>query len=144
MTPSEVNEKNILQVYRNIKESQKLVGGKKRLKLKVGDYVRLSKQKQDFQKSYLPVWTQEVFKIKSIANRNPIVYYVEDLAGEELKGTFYELELQKIKFDEGAARSIEKIIKQRKKGKITQYLVKWQSYPTKFNSWVNANTISTT
>lgn len=141
MAPSEVNEKNILQVYRNIKDSQKMPQ-KKRPKLKVGDYVRLSKSKTEFQKSYLPIWTQEVFKVKSIANRNPVVYYVQDLSGEELKGTFYEPELQKINFDEGAARSIEKIIKQRTKAKTLQYLVKWRSYPDKFNSWINADTVS--
>lgn len=141
MAPSEVNDENILQVYRNIKESQR-IPKKKRPKLKVGDYVRLAKGKTEFQKSYLPGWTREVFKINSIANRNPIVYYVEDLAGEKLEGTFYEPELQKIKFDEGAARAIDKIIKQRKKGKTIQYLVKWLSYPDKFNSWINADTIT--
>lgn len=147
MAPSEVNEKNILQVYRNTRNSQKLqpkVSRKveKRAKLKVGDYVRISKSKTVFDKSYLPNYTEELFIVKSIVNRRPVVYYLKDLGEEEIEGTFYEAELQKVKFDEGAARAIEKIIKQRTVGKKLQYLVKWRSYGPKFNSWIDANTVT--
>lgn len=142
MAPSDVNDKNILQVYRNIKESQKIPVKKKRAKLKVGNYVRITKTKTVFGKGFLPGWSGEIFKVKSIAKRNPIVYYLEDLAGEEILGTFYEMEVQKVNFDEGAARAIENIIKQRTRNKTIQYYVKWRSYPSSFNSWVDAKTIT--
>lgn len=142
MTPSEVNDKNILEVYSNMKESQHIPAKKKKPKLKVGDYIRITKTKGVFEKGFLPNFTQEVFKVKSIAKRNPIVYYIEDLKGEEIEGTFYEMEVQKIKFDEGAVRAIEKIIKQRKVGKNIQYFVKWSGYGSKFNSWIDAKTVT--
>lgn len=142
MCPSQVNEKNILQVYSNMQESQHIPAKKKRPKLKVGDHIRITKTKGVFEKGYFPNFTQEVFKVKSIAKRNPIVYYIEDLEGEEIEGTFYEMEVQKIKFDEGAAQAIEKIIKQRKVGKTIQYYVKWAGYDSKFNSWIDAKTVT--
>lgn len=144
MAPIDVNDTNILQVYRNIRESQKIPVKKKRAKLKVGDYVRITKTKGVFEKGYMPAWSSEIFKVKSIAKRNPIVYYLQDLAGEEIIGTFYELEVQKVKFDEGAARAIEEIIKQRTRGKTIQYYVKWQSYPSSFNSWIDAKSVTKT
>lgn len=115
MTPNEVNDKNILQVYRNIRESQKLVPKKKlRVKLKVGDYVRITRSKNVFEKGYQCNWTEEVFRVKSVVKRTPIVYRLADLQNEDIEGTFYEQEIQKVIYDEGAVRAIEKIIKQRR------------------------------
>ena len=51
---------------------------------------------------------------------------MKDLKGEEIKGTFYEQELQKSSQD---TFLIEKIVQ--KKGK--KYLVKWFGYPESFN-----------
>lgn len=97
MTPNQVNDKNILQVYDNIRESQKIPDRKKKPKLKIGDYIRITKDKNVFQKGYLPNWTSEPFKISAVVNRDPIVYRIVDLNGEEIEGTFYEKEVQKIK-----------------------------------------------
>lgn len=146
MTPSEVNDKNILQVHKNIRESQmasvKILKKPKKPKFKVGDYVRISNERTVFKKGFTPGFSEELFKITSVALRTPVVYYIEDLAGEEISGTFYEPELQKVIYDEGAACAIEKIIKQRRQGKTIQYFVKFRGYPTKFNSWVNSSEIS--
>ena len=66
------------------------------------------------------------------------MYKLKDYDGEELKGTFYEEELQKvIKPDD--VYEVEKILK--KRGNV-QYLVKWLGYPNKFNSWVPASEIN--
>lgn len=141
MSPSEVNDSNVLQVYRNMKESRKVPAKRPKPKLKVGDYVRITKSKGIFDKGYSPNWTDEVFKIKSVVKRNPPVYYLVDLSGEDILGTFYEAEVQKVFFDEGAARAIDKVIKTKGKGKNVQYLVKWRGYPDSFNSWVNASAV---
>lgn len=143
MTPSQVNDTNIIEVYNNISDSQIIRTGryKKKPKLKVGDYVRITKGKGQFEKGYISNYTQEVFKVKSISFRDPIVYHLVDLAGEEIEGTFYELEVQKVNFDEGAERAIEMIIKEKGRGKSLQYYVKWLGYPVKFNSWIDAKTV---
>ena len=57
----------------------------------------------------------------------------DDLMGEEIKGSFYEQELQKAKQQ---TFRIEKIIRRDNKKKMA--LVKWSGYPDKFNSWVSS------
>ncbi|GFW04784.1 chromo domain-containing protein [Trichonephila clavipes] len=59
---------------------------------------------------------------------------LKDLQGEEIKGTYYEAELQKV-VDSGFY-PVENVIKQRKRGGITEYFVKFLGYPEKFNDWV--------
>ena len=79
-------------------------------KFKVGDHVRISKYKNIFYKGYTPNWSGEVFVIKKIRNTVPWTYVIDDLNGEEITGTFYENELQKI--DQQEFR-IEKVIKKK-------------------------------
>ena len=65
-------------------------------KFKVGDHVRISKYKNFFAKGYTPNWSEEIFVIKEIKNTVPWIYIINDLNAEEIIGTFYEKELQKI------------------------------------------------
>ena len=65
-------------------------------KFKVRDHVRISKYKNIFSKGYTPNWSEEVFVIKKIKNTVSWTYVIDDLNGEEITGTFYEKELQKI------------------------------------------------
>ena len=69
---------------------------KKNPKFKVGDYVRISKYKNIFAKGYSPNWSEEIFVIKKIKNTVPWTYVINDLNGEEIIGSFYEKELQKL------------------------------------------------
>ena len=68
--------------------------------------------------------------IKKIKNTVPWTYVIDDLNGEEITGTFYVKELQKI--DQQELR-IEKVIK--KKGDILY--VKWKGYDNSFNSCID-------
>ena len=61
---------------------------------------------------------------------SPLTYRIADLNGEEIKGTFYELQLQKTSQE---LFRIEKVIKRGKK----KSLVKWKGYSDDFNSWVD-------
>ena len=79
-------------------------------KFKVGDHVRISKYKNIFAKVYTPNWSEEVFVIKKIRNAVPWTYVIDELNGEEITGTFYEKELQRI--DQQEFR-IEKVIKKK-------------------------------
>ena len=65
-------------------------------KFKVGDHARISKYKNIFAKGYTPNWSEEIFVIKEIKSTVPWTYVINDLNGEEISGTFYEKELQKI------------------------------------------------
>jgi hypothetical protein len=74
----------------------------------VGDTVRMTKKQSVFSKSYLPLWTEETFKISAIQQTNPITHKIKDLNGEEIQETFYEQELQKTHQD---TFRIEKVIR---------------------------------
>ena len=79
-------------------------------KFKTGGQVRISKIKRTFDKGYLPNFSKGIFTVSKQVPRDPPVYKLKDCDGEELKGTFYEKELQKvIKSDD--VYEVEKIIK---------------------------------
>ena len=99
-------------------------------KFKLGDHVRISKYKNIFVKGYTPNWSEEDFVIKKIKNTVPWAYVIDDLNGEEITGTFYEKELQKIDQEEFR---IEKVIK-KKRDKL---YVKWKRYDDSFNTWID-------
>ena len=130
MTPIEASKKkNELTVWRNLYPDRYKTHNLQP-KFSVGDEVRITKKKKVFEKGYTTRWTEEIFTIKKIQNTDPITYKLEDLQGEEIKGSFYEQELQKTAQQ---IYRIEKIIK-KEKGKS---LVKWKGYSDKFNSWVD-------
>ena len=114
--------------------TSKEINNNKDPKFKVGDHVRISKYKNIFAKGYMPYWSEEVFVIKKIKNTIPWTYVINDLNGEEIKGTFYEKELQKTNQEEFR---IEKVI--RRKG--NKLYVKWKGYDNSFNSWIDKKDI---
>ena len=79
-------------------------------KFKVVDHVRISKYKKHFAKDHTLNWSEEVFVIKEIKNTVSWTYVISEYNGEEIIGTFYEKELQKI--DQQEFR-IEKVIKKK-------------------------------
>ena len=99
-------------------------------KFKVGDHVRISKQKNIFAKDYTPNWSGELFVVKEIKNTVPWTYVINDLNSEEIIGTFYEKEFQETNQEKSR---IEKGIK-RKGDKL---YVKWKVYHNSFNSWID-------
>ena len=65
-------------------------------KFKVGDHVRFSKYKNIFTKGYAPNWSEQFFVVNKIKNTVPWTYVINDLNGEEIAGSFYKKELQKL------------------------------------------------
>ena len=59
-------------------------------KFKVGDHVRILKNKNIFAKENAPNWSEEVFELKKLKNTVPWTYFINDLNGDEIIGTFYE------------------------------------------------------
>lgn len=105
-------------------------------KYNVGDRVRIARYKHVFQKGYLPNWTEEIFAIYDRYPTYPVTYGLRDLAGEDIKGKFYEQEIQKVVKSDEDVYEVEKILKTRKRGGKIESYVKWKGYPDKFNSWV--------
>ena len=67
----------------------------KESKFKVGDYVRISNQKNIFAKGYTPNQSEKVFVIKKVKNIVPQACVICDLNGKETVGTFYEKNIAK-------------------------------------------------
>ena len=99
--------------------------------LKIGDTVRIPKEKKYFTKGYAGRWKEEIFRIRKILTTRPKTYVLEDLGGELIQGSFYRKELQKTQLP--TFYPIETVLD--RKGK--RYLVKWRGYPKKFNSWTD-------
>ena len=79
------------------KKKQKATRLPQQFRYKVGDLVRISYQRHPFERDYQEKWTEEVFVINSRQRREGIpVYKLKDWNGEEIKGTFYQSELQKV------------------------------------------------
>ena len=130
MTPVKASKKeNELVVWRNL-YPEHLEIHDINPKFSVGDQVRISKKKKTFEKGYTTRWTEEIFTIVEVKRSRPPTYKIADLNGEEIKGSFYEPELQKTSQE---IFRIEKVIKRGKK----KSLVKWKGYSDDFNSWVD-------
>ena len=102
MKPTDVEDNTYINIGKELNDNYP--------KFKVGDHVRISRYKNIFAKDYTPNWFEEVFVIKKIKNTVPWTYVINDLNVEEIIGTFYGKELQKI--DQKEFR-IEKVIKRK-------------------------------
>ncbi len=98
--------------------------------------VRISSAKSVFDKGYLPNWTDEVFKVTDVVNHPKKVYKIEDLDGENVKGTFYPEELQSVTYDFPKRHIVDKIIKNRKRKSLSEVFIKWKGYPSRYNTWI--------
>ena len=68
--------------------------------------------------------------IKKVKNTDPWTYFINDLNGDEIIGTFYEKELKKNNQQEFR---IEKVINK----KDDKLYIKWKGYDSSSNSWIN-------
>jgi hypothetical protein len=138
MAPSEVSVLNQIEVYKNIygeKGSNPERRPPIRYKFKVGEHVRIQKEKLKFEKGYEATFTKETFVIDRLMthHRTHPVYKLKDLKGEELDSIFYESELVKVgKPDYRKTFDIEEVLEE----KGNQMLVKWVGYPASFNQWI--------
>ena len=101
--------------------------------------MRISVHKGKFEKGATANWSEEIFEVSDVISTNPITYKIKDLAGEEVKGGFYNEQLQKT--DQTIYR-VDKVIRYRRRADGTrEAYVRWSGYPDKFNEWILANSI---
>lgn len=130
-TPAQVTPENSNILFYRLYEQppkRKL----KELTLKKGDKVRMLRKKKTFNRGYEANWTEELFGIDKV---KPTGYKLKDTLGEEIKGTFYQPEVQKVFVSPTKRYDIEEVLKYRGSGRKRQGLVKWKGYGDKFNTW---------
>jgi hypothetical protein len=98
---------------------------------KVGDYVRVSKQKAVFDKGYTPNWSAEIFRVVKIRSTNPTTYLLEDFEKRSVKGGFYSHELQRVHHPD--VYLVEKVLRRRG----GRSYVKWLGFDSSHNSWID-------
>jgi hypothetical protein len=107
-------------------------------KIKLGDWVRISKVKRTFQKGYMPNWSHEIFKVVAKNMVVPPTFILEDWYGERIKGSFYEPELQVTQLANQFI--VEKVLQTKMIKGVKMALVKWLGYPEP--DWVEAANIT--
>ena len=116
---------------------------KNKKNIQLGDYVYADFPSKLFDKSFDTQRGQLYIVDRVLAGEKPEIYYLKDLLGAKVPGTFYGPQLHKTSPPKkGEFFKIEKILKTKKvKGKVL-YLVKYLFYPDKFNSWILKTKIS--
>ena len=140
MSPKDVNRSNSLSLY--IKVYLPLLD-KRPLKhpaylFSIGDTVRISYERHRFARSYQEHFTEELFTVTRRIPSHPPRYKLTDLAGEDIKGSFYAEQLQKAVAGEDTVYKIQKVLGYKTIGGKRKALVQWYGYPAKFNSYINA------
>lgn len=146
--PANVTDANKVEIYqtqyidpllpKNFPKKMK----KKKFAYKIGETVRISHLREKFSREYDVKWTGEVFTIRKRVFRDGVpVYYLTDYGGQDVKGTFYQPELQSVTLDKDDLFKLEKVLKTRGRGQNKESLVKWLNWPDKYNSWVKTSTI---
>jgi len=145
VAPKDVNETNEADLWAYMYLKPKLMNVKKEktkrkrlFRFKIGQLVRISHQRRAFTRAYSEQWSYEVFKIKRRFQMQGIpMYKLIDMLESEIKGNFYQAELQAVDKSEDTLWNVEKIIRKRSWNNRTEVFVKWTGYSDRFNSWVD-------
>lgn len=99
-------------------------------KYKVGDWVRVARKKNVFEKGFDARFSYQPYKIRQVNVGEPVTYYLKERNGEKVLGAWYEQELQKTEVpDTGFVQQVVK-----KKG--NKSLVRWRGIPPSYDTWI--------
>ena len=131
LSPADVTPETEFPLLKLKLETVALVVSKRRIhppfKFSVGYKVRILSERKAFSKGFRGTYTEEVFKIVKRFRRKVRpdlnIYLIRDLLGEEVKGVFYEPELQRVEVDTSRVKKgIEKRQeKQTQTGAVTRF-----------------------
>jgi hypothetical protein len=82
---------------KNVSSESKSKTIRKPFRFKVGDKVRITYIRNIFTREYDEKWNGEIFKVtQRIMRGGLLIYRLKDFRDEEINGTFYQSELQKV------------------------------------------------
>lgn len=164
MRPCDVTFANAEQLRRAIAEhaqQERTKAARKFPTFKVGDEVRVEKQRHVFRKGYLPTYSDEVYTITRVRRAPPPTTYrlQNPMDGKQLDGWFYSNQLclvldtdryqggderraSKSKQNESNIYEIDSILKRRVDADGKECcLVSWKGFSHKYDSWIPATSI---
>jgi len=145
--PSEVTKKNEnrlwWQMYWPDTSYLKELKKSKTFRFEIGDKVRISLRRSAFQREYDQRWSGEIFIVawRFMRERITPVYKLQDYESEDISGTFYENELQKVTVPNDELFQISKILERKRQGKTVLVKVSYKHWPSKFNRWIKESEI---
>jgi len=111
-------------------------------RFRVGQHVRISKEKMKFAKGGEQNYSTEVFRIIKVIRRTPRpVYELEDLNQKVIDGQFSNEELIPVRITKRTTLKTDKILATRVRRGIREHLVRWRGYGPDFDRWINASSL---
>jgi xanthine dehydrogenase molybdopterin-binding subunit B len=139
-----VRDTDVLAIWNKMQKKAKRAKHLATLKFRVGQHVRISKEKVKFAKGGEQNYTTEIFKVRKVVHRTPRQFFeLEELRGQENEGHFYTEELSPVRITKQTTYKIDKILNMRVRRGILEYLVRWKGYSADFDSWDPASDIQT-
>nr|CAD2176687.1 unnamed protein product [Meloidogyne enterolobii] len=139
LRPIDVNFRNAQNVWKKIYGNIFSTIKNVKSKFNKGDYVRLSREKGNFEKGYLPNWGDEIVQVADLDY--PITYKIKDDKGDKFKGSFYKEELARVRRDDNTEYRIENILRKRKRDDgANELLVKFIGYPE--TQWIHESQLA--
>ena len=140
MTPFEAEKEENEKVVRRTYFERYVKAGIKsqKAKYKVGDSVRIWKERGTFHRGYMEDFSREHFIITKVLTNLPVPRYkLKDYKEEDIIGSFFEDEL--VRFNPSEFYESEVIKKRKTKTRGLEYLVHYIGYPDTMNEWVKAS-----
>jgi hypothetical protein len=125
MAASKVTDTDILKIWRRMRANHTSVRIAP-VKFKIGQHVRISKEKLKFAKGDEQNYTSEIFRIHKVVRKIPRpVYELADLLAKNIEGQFYAEELSPVVVIKNTVYQINKILCKSVRNRNVVVLVKW-------------------
>jgi len=116
-----------------------------RPKYAVGDWCRIARVKELFEKGNTARWSGERFKVMAVKEGWPSMYTLQAENGESIDGSWYEAEMQRTAAPTSDDLAlIEEVLKKRKRGGREELFVKFLGYPDSYSRWIPASDVTRT
>lgn len=101
----------------------------------IGSFVRIDRNRVNFEKESRGTWSDEVYKVRKHDTSGPVtLIYLEDLTGVHIEGAFYAKGLQVITWT--GEKKPKYYYETRTRNKKKEILVTFYGYPKKYSEWV--------